>query len=67
MDTNHTTELASAENDSLVDVSVAARMLGLTSITLRRWDKAGKLPAVRVGARRKYRLADLRAIQKRGI
>jgi DNA-binding transcriptional MerR regulator len=61
------TDLASATSGALVDISAVARMLGVAPVTLRRWDRSGKLPAVRIGARRKYSLADTRRLQKEGV
>lgn len=48
----------------LISLREAARILGVNPQTLRRWDKANKLKAVRVGTRndRKYKLSDIVAI-----
>ena len=49
------------ENNELVDISYASNLLGVSKLTLRNWDNAGTLKAVRVGNRedRRYRKADL--------
>lgn len=51
-------------NTSLVSIGRAARLLGVSIDTLRRWDAAGTLVAVRADARshRYYRLADIDAL-----
>lgn len=48
----------------LLRIKEAAEILGLNPETLRRWDNAGKLKAVRIGQRkdRRYRLEDLTKI-----
>lgn len=45
----------------LISLREAARILKVNPQTLRRWDKADKLKAVRVGSRndRKYKPADI--------
>ncbi|MFH1308253.1 MAG: PEP-utilizing enzyme [archaeon] len=47
--------------ENLLNLQEAAKKLGIKPITLRKWDREGKLKAVRVGARgdRKYREQDL--------
>jgi len=49
------------EITKLIDIEEAARILRVHKETLRRWDNAGKLKAVRVGSRgdRKYRAVDI--------
>ena len=46
---------------NLISLREAARILKVNPQTLRRWDKADKLKAVRVGSRndRKYKPADI--------
>jgi DNA-binding transcriptional MerR regulator len=49
-------------NDTkLISVTRAASILGVNPQTLRRWDKAKKLVAIRVGSRndRKYKLKEI--------
>lgn len=49
------------ENAPTHSIGEAARILGVSVDTLRRWDESGKLPARRVGIRedRRYTQADL--------
>jgi len=48
---------------NLIDISEAAQRLGVTMITLRRWDASGKLKSVRtLGNHRRYRLEEIEAI-----
>ena len=48
---------------NLIDISEAAQRLGVTMITLRRWDALGKLKSVRTfGNHRRYRLEEIEAI-----
>lgn len=53
-----------SQQTKLISLREAARILGVNPQTLRRWDKANKLKAVRVGTRndRKYKLSDIVAI-----
>lgn len=50
-----------SEYDSLITVKDAASMLGVTTATLRNWDKSGKLKAIRhpINNYRMYRLSDI--------
>lgn len=59
----------------LLKIKDAAHLLGVHPATLRRWDKEGRLKAVRIGSRshpnnpkmvgdRRYRLADLKELIK---
>ena len=50
------------EEIKLLRIKEAAGMLGISTETLRRWDREGKLPAVRVSERgdRRYKLDDLK-------
>lgn len=48
----------------LLNINQVARVLGVTPPTLRRWDRSGKLKAIRVGSKRKvgerrYRREDI--------
>jgi phosphohistidine swiveling domain-containing protein len=49
------------QNENLLTLRDAAQRLGMRPITLRKWDREGKLKAVRIGARkdRRYRLDDI--------
>lgn len=47
----------------LVKISEAAKMLGVSTKTLRRWDNADKLKPVRtVGKHRRYRVSDIKKL-----
>lgn len=48
--------------DTLLTISEAARFLGVSSQTLRRWDASGRLRAIRIGTHRRYRPADLESV-----
>jgi len=47
--------------NNLLTIQEAAKMLGIRPVTLRKWDREGKLRAIRIGSRadRKYRISDL--------
>lgn len=47
--------------NQLLTIQEAAKMLGIRPVTLRKWDREGKLKAIRIGSRgdRKYRKQDL--------
>jgi predicted site-specific integrase-resolvase len=51
----------------LITVSSAAKMLGVSALTLRNWDKAGKLKAMRhpLNNYRVYNIDDVEKILKR--
>lgn len=52
--------------DKLVSIGQAARMLGVHSDTLRRWESEGKIQALRTrGGHRRYRVSDIQAILDR--
>lgn len=53
----------------LVSISVAAKALGVTPLTLRRWDESGKLKPdfVTEGGRRRYELAKLQPELHRAV
>lgn len=54
----------------LLNIRQVAEMLGVNIMTLRRWDKSGRLPAIRIGKRgdRRYKEEDiLRYISKKSI
>lgn len=51
----------------LLKITQVAKVLNVTTTTLRRWDKTGKLKAIRVGTRRgigdrRYRREDIIAL-----
>lgn len=52
----------------LLTIKQASELLGVTPLTLRRWDKSGRLMAVRVGSRgdRRYEEAKLLQLIKEG-
>lgn len=49
------------QKNSVISIGQAAQMLGVHIETMRRWDREGKLKAVRVGdrGRRRYHAADI--------
>ena len=50
--------------EQLVGLNQACEMLGVTDVTIRTWDKEGKLKAVKTpGGHRRWRLSDLQAFQ----
>jgi len=55
-----------ARQDGLLTINEASKLLGVSKLTLRNWDKSGKLKAVRLGRRqdRRYRRIDLEALLK---
>lgn len=52
----------------LLRIKDASELLGVTPLTLRRWDESGRLRAIRVGSRgdRRYEQAKLLELIKRG-
>jgi putative resolvase len=52
----------------LLRINKAAELLGVTPLTLRRWDNSGRLKAIRVGARgdRRYEQSKLLQLIKEG-
>jgi len=52
----------------LLRISKASELLGVTPLTLRRWDKSGRLKAIRMGSRgdRRYEQAKLLQLIKEG-
>ncbi|MBI2668200.1 MerR family transcriptional regulator [Candidatus Woesearchaeota archaeon] len=48
-------------NNDLINISYVSKLLGVSKLTLRNWDKSGRLKAVRIGNRgdRRYKLKDL--------
>lgn len=56
-------ELALDGDDNLLNIKQAASLLQVSEVSLRRWTNAGKLPCLRVGARRerRFRRSDLLA------
>ncbi len=60
-----------AKKVKLLRIREVAAMLSINPETLRRWDRLGKLKAVRIGNRRgvgdrRYKLEDIKAIIKKG-
>lgn len=56
----------------LIKIKEAANLLGVHPATLRRWDKEGRLKAVRIGSRRnvgdrRYRLEDIENFISEGL
>lgn len=51
----------SEDKSKLINIEEAARILNVHKETLRRWDRSGRLKAIRVGSRqdRMYRAADI--------
>jgi excisionase family DNA binding protein len=50
--------------EKLIDIAVAAEMLGVTTATLRNWDRKGQLKSLRTqGGHRRYRLSDIEKLQ----
>lgn len=61
--TNPAAPADAAELDQYVSIGRAASLLDCHVETLRRWERAGTLPAVRTpGGQRRFRLADLRQL-----
>ena len=58
-----------ATGDVWLDALGAAALLACSVPTVERWTKAGVIPSVKVGRLRRYRRADLLALQneKRGV
>jgi excisionase family DNA binding protein len=53
------------EADELLATAAAARVLGVHPQTLRTWEAAGAIKAVRTpGGRRRFRLGDLMALRE---
>lgn len=51
--------------DDLIPIGDAARILGVSIDTMRRWDRTGKLVAVRtLGGQRRFRRSDVEALVK---
>jgi len=66
--------MSKSKNDlpKLLTIGQAADILNVHPETLRRWDKKGKLKAVRVGDRRnvgdrRYRLEDIKKFISKGL
>ena len=54
-------------NDKFIQIKDAAEMLGVSKLTLRNWDRDGKLSALRhpISNYRVYRLSDIQDIIKK--
>jgi excisionase family DNA binding protein len=52
----------------LLRIKKASELLGVTPLTLRRWDKSGRLRAIRVGSRgdRRYEQTKILQLIKKG-
>jgi excisionase family DNA binding protein len=52
------------KKEKLIHIKEAAIILGITTTTLRRWDRTGKIKAVRIGTRkdRRYKFSDIQKI-----
>lgn len=55
------------ENSSLIDINSAAKLVGVSKLTLRNWDNNGVLKAIRIGNRgdRRYRKEDIEKLMNR--
>lgn len=50
--------------DNLIDISQVSELLGVDKVTLRRWDKEGRLKSQRTaGGHRRYLLSDIKRLQ----
>jgi excisionase family DNA binding protein len=56
----------STPSDEMLDVYGAAKLLGCSVATIERRTKEGSLPSVKFGRLRRYRRADLLALNKKG-
>ena len=54
------------DNEKLIKIKEAAKLLNISEQTLRRWDESGRLKAIRINPRgyRYYKLADIQLITK---
>lgn len=56
-----------AEEDRLIGIVEASKILGIHKDTLRRWERQGRITPIRFtsarNARRKYRVSDIEAIK----
>lgn len=50
--------------NKLLAVTEAAKLIGVSAGTLRKWDNTGKFKAIRLGKHRRYQLDDIIAIVK---
>jgi len=56
-----------AEQDELISIGRASAILGVHADTVRRWERAGAIAAVRTpGNQRRFRLSDVEALLTRG-
>lgn len=52
--------MAATSEDELLGISAAASLVGVTTDTLRRWEIAGRVPAIRtLGGQRRFRRSDI--------
>ena len=53
----------SEENEKLITPATAAKMLGVTVMTIRNWENDGKLKAIKTfGGHRRFRLSDIKKL-----
>ncbi len=54
-------------NEKYITIKAAAKILGVTPLTLRNWDKSGKLKALRhpINKYRLYRLHDIQMLLRK--
>jgi excisionase family DNA binding protein len=56
------------EQDELITIGEAGRLLGVCQDTLRDWDRKGLFPAVRTaGNQRRFRLSEVKRVQAEGF
>lgn len=55
-----------ADGDGLIDVHAAARLLGCSAPTVERLVRDGRIPSIKVGRLRRFRRADLMALNEKG-
>lgn len=55
-----------ADGNGLIDVHGAARLLGCSVATVERLVRVGRIPSVKVGRLRRFRRADLLALNEKG-
>jgi len=49
--------------DNLIKISEAAKLFGVTTRTVRRWEKSGKIkPILTLGKHRRYKLSEIKSL-----